>query len=33
MELIKGKRIGKVLFIVEGSKHEFSLVKKFLVIF
>lgn len=22
MELIKNKRIGKILFIVEGSKHE-----------
>ena len=28
MELIKNKRIGKILFIVEGSKHEFSLIKK-----
>ncbi len=28
MKLIKNKRIGKVLFVVEGSKHEFSLIKK-----
>lgn len=28
MELIKNKRIGKVLFIVEGSRHEFTLIKK-----
>ncbi|MBQ3513653.1 MAG: hypothetical protein IJA32_07635 [Lachnospiraceae bacterium] len=28
MELVKNKRIGKILFIVEGSKHEFSLIKK-----
>lgn len=30
MELIKNKRTGKVLFIVEGGKHEFSLIKKYL---
>ena len=29
MKLIKNKRIGKILFIVEGSKHEFTLIKKF----
>ncbi|MCI8962643.1 MAG: hypothetical protein HFG37_02885 [Eubacterium sp.] len=28
MKLIKNKRVGKILFIVEGSKHEFSLIKK-----
>ncbi len=28
MKLIKNKRIGKILFIVEGERHEFSLVKK-----
>lgn len=28
MKLIKNKRIGKVLFVVEGSRHEFSLIKK-----
>lgn len=28
MELIKNKRIGKILLIVEGGKHEFSLIKK-----
>lgn len=28
MKLIKNKRIGKILFIVEGSKHEFTLIKK-----
>lgn len=28
MEIRKNKRIGKVLFIVEGGKHEFSLMKK-----
>ncbi|MCH5251216.1 MAG: hypothetical protein J1E98_14865 [Lachnospiraceae bacterium] len=28
MELKKDKRIGKVLFIVEGGKHEFSLIKR-----
>lgn len=28
MELIKNKRIGKILFIVEGGKHEFNLIKK-----
>ncbi|MGN0374032.1 MAG: hypothetical protein ACI4EN_00910 [Butyrivibrio sp.] len=28
MELIKNKRIGKALFIVEGSRHEFSLIKR-----
>ena len=28
MQLKKDKRIGKVLFIVEGSKHEFNLIKK-----
>lgn len=28
MELIKNKRVGKILFIVEGGKHEFSLIKK-----
>lgn len=28
MELMKNKRIGKILFIVEGGKHEFSLIKK-----
>lgn len=28
MELKKDKRIGKVLFIVEGGRHEFSLIKK-----
>ena len=31
MELIKNKRIGKVLLIVEGAKHEFNLVKKVFV--
>lgn len=31
MELIKNKRIGKVLFIVEGGKHEFNLLKKIFV--
>ena len=31
MELIKNKRTGKVLFIVEGGKHEFSLIKKIFV--
>lgn len=31
MELIKNKRIGKVLFIVEGGKHEFILLKKIFV--
>ena len=30
MELIENKRVGKVLLIVEGSKHEFSLMKKYL---
>lgn len=28
MELIKNKRVGKVLLIVEGGKHEFNLFKK-----
>lgn len=28
MRLIKDKRIGKVLFIVEGGQHEFSILKK-----
>ena len=28
MELIKNKRMGKILLIVEGGKHEFSLIKK-----
>lgn len=28
MKLIRNKRIGKVLFVVEGSRHEFSLIKK-----
>ncbi len=28
MKLIKNKRVGKILFIVEGSKHEFTLIKK-----
>lgn len=28
MEMLKNKRIGKVLFIVEGGKHEFSLIKR-----
>lgn len=28
MELVKNKRIGKILFIVEGGKHEFSLIKR-----
>lgn len=28
MKLVKNKRIGKVLFIVEGGQHEFSLLKK-----
>lgn len=28
MKLIKNKRIGKILLIVEGGKHEFSLIKK-----
>lgn len=28
MQLIKNKRIGKILLIVEGGKHEFSLIKK-----
>ncbi len=27
MKLIKNKRVGKILFIVEGSRHEFSLIK------
>ena len=31
MELIENKRVGKVLLIVEGSKHEFSLMKKIFV--
>ncbi len=31
MELIRNKRIGKVLFIVEGGKHEFNLIKKIFV--
>lgn len=33
MKLIKNKRIGKVLFVVEGSRHEFSLIKKSLKTF
>ena len=28
MELIKNKRTGKVLFIVEGGRHEFNLINK-----
>ena len=28
MQLNKNKRIGKILLIVEGGKHEFSLIKK-----
>lgn len=28
MELIKNKRIGKILFIVEGGRHEFALMKR-----
>lgn len=28
MELVKNKRIGKILFIVEGGKHEFTLIKR-----
>ena len=28
MELLKNKRIGKILFIVEGGKHEFTLIKR-----
>lgn len=28
MELNKNKRAGKILFIVEGGKHEFSLIKR-----
>ncbi|MCI8888877.1 MAG: hypothetical protein HFG70_12445 [Hungatella sp.] len=31
MELIKNKKVGKVLLIVEGGKHEFSLMKKIFV--
>lgn len=31
MEVIKNKRIGKVLLIVEGGKHEFNLIKKIFV--
>lgn len=31
MKLIKNKRIGKVLLIVEGARHEFNLVKKIFV--
>lgn len=31
MRLIKNKRVGKVLLIVEGGKHEFNLVKKVFV--
>lgn len=31
MELMKNKRVGKVLLIVEGGKHEFNLLKKIFV--
>lgn len=31
MELRKNKRVGKVLLIVEGARHEFNLVKKIFV--
>lgn len=31
MKLIKNKRVGKVLLIVEGARHEFNLVKKIFV--
>lgn len=31
MELMRNKRIGKVILIVEGAKHEFNLIKKIFV--